>query len=128
MSLRALSLLIGALLAASPAVAGAAVQHVGSIVAENLKEGTLTIAEMGPWYGPGTHPVRREFHLAPSTTVRMVMRASEPGGFTGAFVEKPMQAKDLRLGDYATVTVEREAGKVVATEIEVIRPGNPMRV
>jgi hypothetical protein len=37
--------------------------------------------------------------------------------------EKPVAATDLRLGDSATVTVERAAGTLAATEVEVVRPG-----
>jgi hypothetical protein len=68
--------------------------------------------------------VRHEFHLTPRITVELAARASEPRGFRGAFVEHPMKATDLPPGDCATVTVEREGGKAVATKVEIVRPGD----
>jgi len=118
-----LSLALGGVVIASPALAADAATHTGAIVAENTQRDTITIEEMGPWHGPSTRPVRREFHLIPSTTVVLAVRRSEPGGVHGAYIDQPLKATDLRPGDYTTVTVEREGGKTVATKIVVVRPG-----
>jgi hypothetical protein len=109
---------------ASPALAGEVVRHTGAIVSENTKAGTLTIEEMGPWHGPGMRPVQREFRLTPRITVELALRKDEPGGFNGEFIERPLGVMDVRPGDYATVTVEREAGKTVATKVVVVRPSS----
>jgi hypothetical protein len=116
-------LALGALLVASPALAGGTVEHSGSIVATNPERDTITISEMGPWHGPGTRPVRREIRLAPATQVAVAKRQDEPGGFKGRYVDRPLKPADLRIGDYATVTEQPEAGKLVPTKIEVVRPG-----
>ncbi len=127
MTLRVLPVVLGAVLTASPALAGEAIRHSGPIVSENARQDTITIAEMGPWHGPNTRPVRREFHLTPGTRVELALRKNELGAFKGAFAERPMKTTDLRQGDYATLTVEREAGKPVATAVEVVRPSSMTR-
>jgi hypothetical protein len=119
----ALSLALGAVLIVCPAVAAETALHTGAIVATNTKSGTITIEEMGPWHGPTTRPVPREFHLTPRTMVELAVRKQEPGGHAGMFIDRPLTATDLRPGDYATVTAEREGGKAVATRIEIVRPG-----
>jgi hypothetical protein len=118
-----LSVVLGGVLMASPAVAAETALHSGAIVGTSTKSGSITIEEMGPWHGPGTRPVQREFHLTPSTVVELAFRKPEPGGHPGMFIDRPLTASDLRPGDYATVTVEREDGKAVATKIEIVRPG-----
>jgi hypothetical protein len=117
-----LSLALGGVVIASPALAAETALHTGTIVAENTNRDTITIEEMGPWHGPGTRPVRREFHLTPRTTVQLAIRKSDPGGVHGVFVDQALRPTDLRPGDYATVTVEREGGKAIATKIEIVRP------
>jgi hypothetical protein len=118
-----LALALGGVLMVSPAVASEWAVHTGAIVAANTKSSTVTIEEMGPWHGPSTRPVRREFHLTPSTVVEFAARKEEPNGRTGVYVDRPLTVSDLRAGDYATVTVQREEGKAIATKIEVVRPG-----
>jgi len=120
---RMIPLALGALLIASPALATEMVEHSGSIVATNPERDTVTIAEMGPWHGPGTRPIRREIRLAPDTKVALVERQDEPGGFKGQYVDRALKPADLRIGDFATVTEQPEAGKLVPAKIEVVRPG-----
>lgn len=117
-----LPLMLGALLAASPALAAEAVQRSGLIVSTNPKDHTLTLSEMGPWHGPGTKPARREIHLTPATRVELATRRDEPGGYKGQYVDRPLTTADLRPGDYATVTERPERGKLVPTRVEVVRP------
>lgn len=124
MIFKVLPLALGALLCACPALAGDAIRHSGSIVSENTKHDTVTIAELGRWQGPTTRPVRRQFHLGPRTQVELAVRKNEPGAFKGEFAEQSMKVEDLRPGDYATVTVERaKGGREVVTKVEVVRPG-----
>jgi hypothetical protein len=118
-----LPLVVGTLLAASPALAAETVQRSGLIVSTNPRDHTLTISEMGPWHGPGTKPARREIHLMPATRVELAARGNAPGGYKGRYVDRPLTATDLRPGDYATVTQRPEGGKLVATKVEVVRPG-----
>ncbi|HTY79319.1 MAG TPA: hypothetical protein VMI34_15945 [Candidatus Bathyarchaeia archaeon] len=118
-----LSLALGGVVVASPAFASPMVLHTGTIVAENMKHDTITIEEMGPWHGPEKPLplVRRQFHLTSRTVVALAARKDEPGGLKGAFIDQPLKATDLRPGDYATVTAERENGKLVATKVEIVR-------
>ncbi len=118
-----LSVTVGALLATSPAFAGAVVRHSGPIVSENTKRDTITIAEMGPWLGPKTRSARREFHLTRGTKVELAVRKNEPGARKGEFIERAEKVTDLRPGDYAIVTVDREGRRAVVTKVEVVRPG-----
>lgn len=118
-----LSVTVGALLATAPAFAAGMVRHSGPIVSENTKRDTITITEMGPWLGPKTRPTRREFHLAPGTKVELAVRKKEPGAGKGEFIERSQKVTDLRPGDYATVTVDREGPRAVVTKVEVVRPG-----
>jgi hypothetical protein len=101
---RMLPVMLGLLLAASPAVVGKMIQHSGLVLSANAKLDTLTLSEMGPWHGPATRPTRREVHLTLGTVVRLATRRGEPGGFTRPYVEQPASAADLRPGDFATVT------------------------
>lgn len=55
--------------------------------------------------------------------VEPATRNKEPGGLVGLFAERPMKGTDLRPGDYATVPVGREGGKLLAARVEVVRPG-----
>ena len=121
---RVLSLALGGVVIASPALAGQTALHAGAIVAENMKRDTITIEEMGPWHGPATPLplVRRQFQLTPSTVVELAVRKDEPAGYKGAFINQPLKPTDLRPGDYATVTAERENGTVAATKVEIVRP------
>jgi hypothetical protein len=123
MATRMVVVVLGVLLVAAPAAsAGETREHSGRIVSEDQTRHTLAIEEMGPWYGPGTKPVRRAFRLAPTTKVELAFRKPERGGGWGEFAVEPIKASDLRLGDYATVTLERLGKKLVATEVSIVRP------
>jgi len=50
-------------------------------------------------------------------------REDVPGGFKGEYFERSLGSTDLRPGDYATVITEREGGRIVATKVVVVRPG-----
>jgi hypothetical protein len=123
MSFKTIPLILGTLLLAAPALAAVTTRHSGSIVSESANHAgvTITIAEMGAWHGPTTRPAHRTFHLTPATKVELVARGNGSGHYENGFVERPLEARDLRPGDYATVTVEREAGKPVVTMVEVVR-------
>jgi hypothetical protein len=123
MATRTVVVALGALLLAAPAAnAGEAMEHSGRILSEDQTRQTLTIEEMGAGYGPGTKPGRREFHLAPTCRVELAFRKPERGGGWGDFAVEPLKASDLRLVDYATVTLARLGKKLVATEVSIVRP------
>src|SRR5262245_7234955 len=121
---------IGTLIAAAgamglviaPASAQDVVQHSGAITAVDGAQETIAIEEMGPWHGPSTGPARVEVRLTPATTITIVERANRPGGFAGAFSERTISTRDIRPGDWANVTMKRDAGRLTATSVVIVRP------
>jgi hypothetical protein len=77
---------------------------------------------MGPWH-PGRTNVKREvFALTPETRVALACRQDVSGGYLGQWTERPLPASALRVGDFATVTAQREDGRLQATAVVVVRP------
>jgi hypothetical protein len=115
---------LGAVLLASPAAwASEAVQHTGTVTAVDAIRNTVTIEEMGPWH-PGRMNLKHEvFAMTPETRVELASRTDVAGGYRGRWAEQRLPVSDLRAGDYATVTAEREAGKLQASQVVVVRPG-----
>ncbi|HKW93147.1 MAG TPA: hypothetical protein VJX92_14725 [Methylomirabilota bacterium] len=119
-----LAMALGAALLASPAAwASGSVQHTGTVTAVDTARNTITVEEMGPWHPGKTNLKREVFELTPDTKVELARRGSVPGGYRGQWIEHPLPASDLRVGDYATVTVVREARRPEATQLVVVRPG-----
>lgn len=98
-------------------------RHSGVVVMAD--ETQITIHEMGPWHGPGTQPTPHVFRLNGSTNVVMVGRTSEGrGGWPGAFSEEAVQPRDLRVGDFVTVTADPAGARPVAVQVVVVRRGD----
>jgi hypothetical protein len=107
---------LGAVLLASPAAwASEAVQHTGTVTVVDAIRNTVTIEEMNL-----KHEV---FAMTPETRVELASRTDVAGGYRGRWAEQRLPVSDLRAGDYATVTAEREAGKLQASQVVVVRPG-----
>ena len=119
-----LTLALGAVLLASPAAwAFEAVRHTGTVTAVDAVRSTVTIEEMGPWH-PGRVNLKHEvFAMTPETRVELASRTDVAGGYRGRWAERSLPVSDLRAGDYATVTAQREAGKLQASQVVVVRPG-----
>lgn len=115
-----------AALAAAPlsAWAGHEAKHSGRIAAVSLDGTTLTLEEMGPWHGQGTALARRSIQLKPTTRVELAARAGNktPSGWPGGFTDRPVDRKDLHVGDFATVVTDDNHGHLSAESITVIRP------
>jgi hypothetical protein len=115
---------LGAILLASAAVrASDTVQHAGTVTAVDTARHTITIEEMGPWHRGKVNLTHEVFAMTPVTKVELARRTGVDGNSVGPWTEKPLPASALHIGDYATVTAERKAGKLQATEVEVVRPG-----
>lgn len=113
-----LALLAGLLVpAAAPAAGGA--KHSGRIVVTGGTE--ITLEELGPWK-PGSRPIERVIELQPSTLVERVTRVATPARdrWPGGFEAMPLAARDLRAGEFATVTAERHGKKLVAISVTVV--------
>lgn len=124
-----LVLTLPVLLAAGPAgVASAesrAVRHSGRVAAIDPARHTLSLEELGPWTGPATRPITLKVELTPKTTVALDRRsttAASDGGWPGGYVASPLKIEDIRPGDFATVSTDRQGRRLVATSIEVVRP------
>jgi hypothetical protein len=115
---------LSAILLAGPAWAAGSETHSGDVGVVDLERHTVTLAEMGPWRGPGTAPTRRSIRFTPETAVTLVRRSATPapGGWPGGYAESPLAMTAVRPGDFVSVTVARHAGRVTARSIEVVRP------
>ncbi len=97
--------------------AAATVKRSGTIVRVDRVRHALTIAEMGPWHGPGTPLTRHVVELAPVTTLKL----EKPG--PGGYVAAPLAVDGLHVGDYATVTGTPHGQALEATEVDVVPIG-----
>jgi hypothetical protein len=113
-----------AILVAGPAGAATVETHSGAVRAVDLERHTVTIEEMGPWRGPGSHPTRRSIRFTTKTTVDLVRRpvTPPPGRWPGGYVESPSTMGEVRPGDFVSATVTRHDGRITARAIDVVRP------
>ena len=97
------------------------VRHSGTVVRVDPEARRLQMREMVTWTGPGTGIVERSVTLTPDTAMQLVTRdddfdrASMPG-----FEESPIALREIRPGDFVTVTLRRDSP--VAVSLEVVRP------
>jgi hypothetical protein len=121
--IRTLSLaLIALVLMGLPAFAADAGRHSGHVL--DVKDGgqTLVLLEQGPWYGPNTGLFKRTITLAPGTTVSLVRSTGEwNNDASPGYEARPMDLKDLKPGDFVTVTV---GGASRAASVEMMLPGD----
>ena len=116
------SLALGLLLTASPGWAATTAKHSGVLVAVDPTQQSITIEEMGPWYGPRTSPVRRVFRLASATKIAVAERTEDGDlGWPWAFTERSLEPSALRAGDHVTVITEQE-GRADVVRVDVVRP------
>ncbi len=106
-----------------PAAGAAEVKHSGRIVATAADGKTITVEEVGPWTKGNLTLVKHPIALEPGTKIEMVSRAETGAQWPGGFKEASLSASDLRVDDYVTVTAESRGGRLVATSVQVIRPG-----
>ncbi|HSE95579.1 MAG TPA: hypothetical protein VLD61_06775 [Methylomirabilota bacterium] len=97
--------------------------HSGTVLATDRKQGIIVIEEVGPWLAREGQAVvtRRALPVEPSAQFVMLRRASAPGpsGWPGDFVEMPLGAWAVKMGDFVTVRVERKGARAAATRITV---------
>jgi hypothetical protein len=125
---RAIGLLVGfvMVLPASGAVA-AELRHSGTVTAVDRNAGTITLEEVGPWSPQSGGILTRTVRLRPGSHVVLVSRAdpsvphATPNDWPGGFRESPLDAADVRPGDFVTVTVTDDGGQAVAQMVAVVR-------
>ena len=98
------------------------VRHSGTVVSVDPRGGRLTMHEMVAWNGPGTGIVERSVRLTPDTSMQIVRRDEDAdrSAMTG-FQESRIALREIRRGDFVTVTLRRDSS--VAVSLEVVRPG-----
>lgn len=112
----------------APAVALAGIErHSGTVIAFDAGARTLTLGVMGPWReSEGSAAVARMTIAVPaSTEIVMVGRSATggPGGWPGEFIETPADGTSLRSGEFVTVTVRRDSGRLTAERVAIVRAG-----
>ena len=118
--IRALSLTVLALaVLAGPAPAAPdADRYSGRVV--DVREGgqSLVIEEMGPWLGPDTRPQTRTVGVGPATSVRLVVPTGAWAVDTSPGYElRPIASREIRPGDFVTVTPGGARGAVAAVDV-----------
>ena len=127
MPLSSAAFAFGLLLLVPSGWAAAAEKHSGAVVAAD--ETQITIAEMGPWHGPSTQPMRHVFGLADTTKVALAERTRDGSdGWPWGFSEQSLRRSDLRAGDFVTVTTERRDTGGVAVTVLAVRPGSNLEL
>lgn len=127
MALSSVAFAFGLLLLVPSGWASATERHSGAVVAAD--ETQVTIAEMGPWHGPSTQPIRRTFQVNGSTRVMLAERTWDGGsGWRWAFSDQSAPPSSFRIGDFVTVTTEPRGARAVAVEVLVVWPGTHLEV
>jgi hypothetical protein len=97
-------------------------RHSGVIVDANERAHTLVLAEVGPWQVRDGQTVitRRTITFTPQTQFVIAFRSEDPGnGFPGAFVEAPLEAWAVYVGDHVTIECRRDGTRLVAVKMTV---------
>jgi len=118
---------LAALLALALVLAGRAdaqplEKHSGVIVDANENARTLVLAEVGPWQVRDGKTVitRRTIAFTRETQFAIAFRAEDPSdGFMGAFVEAPLEAWAVYVGDHVTIECRRDGPRLVAVKMTV---------
>lgn len=122
----ALALAFAAL--ALPDWAGArTTKHSGTVLALDRTASVIVLAEIGPWRvrGGATVITRRTILVTPRTEFTQVKRVSRVGatGWIGDFAEVPLNAWEVRQGDFVTAEVRYEDQRLTALKVTVVALG-----
>jgi hypothetical protein len=61
-------------------------------------------------------------NVGPNTRVAFVERERQPDGLPGAYRELPATARDVKSGDFVTVTARQRGRELDAASVSIIRP------
>ena len=122
----ALAVVAGGLLLASTAQSADRDRFSGHIKEIGPNGQKIVLEEVGPGV-KGTSKnemLARSIALAPDTRITLAGRSEDAEGseWSGGFKETPLAAKDLQVGDYATVEAQTRDGRLVAVSVVVVRP------
>jgi hypothetical protein len=119
------------LVVATAAPGAETLKHSGTIVDFDDRTNTLVLAEVGPWRaGEGVAVVtNRRIALTDVTEFGIVFRTEDPvTGIGGDFVEVPLEAAGVYVGDYVTIECRHDGPRMVALKITVLDlPGAEFR-
>lgn len=110
------------------ATAGARMRHSGSIASIAEDGRTFVLAEVGPWRVRNGKTVitYRTITVTVETLYVIGVRADRgANGFTGVFVELPLESGGVYLNDYVTVDCRHDGDQQVALKISVIEEDAP---
>jgi hypothetical protein len=97
-------------------------KHSGVIADANGSAGTLVLAELGPWRVRDGRTVitYRTIAFTPATEFALAFRAEHPdSGFSGAFIETPLEPWAVYVGDHVTIECRHEGKRLVAVKMTV---------
>jgi hypothetical protein len=97
-------------------------KHSGVIVDASETAHTLVLAEVGPWRVRDGRTVitRRTIAFTPQTQFVIAFRSEDPAnGYMGAYVEAPLEAWAVYVGDHVTVECRRDGTRLVAVKMTV---------
>jgi hypothetical protein len=103
------------------------VRHSGRILEVAPDHSALVLEEIVAWKGPGTGVVRRSVQLTPRTSIRQVERTDQwdgPNHALPGWDAKVIDARDLRAGDFVTVTTDDDQ-RATAVALQIVRPDAP---
>jgi hypothetical protein len=101
-------------------------RYSGTVVAVDQAAGTIVIDGMGPWRVKDgvTQLERRTIGIMPSTEFVRLKRATgaAPSGWVGDFVESALPERQVKPGEWVTVTVKTEDRRPTAVRVDVWEP------
>jgi hypothetical protein len=101
-------------------------KYSGTVVAMDHAAGTIVVEGMGPWQVKDgvTQVQRRTIGIKPSTEFVRLTRATgtAPSGWVGDFVESALPGRQVKQGDWVTVTIKAEDKRPTAVRVDVWAP------
>ena len=123
-----ITVVIGLVVATIPGRSGAeGGKYSGTVIGVDQAAGTIVVEGMGPWQIENgvTQVQRRTIAITPSTDFVRLERATgpAPSGWVGDFVESKLAERQVRPGEWVTVTLAPEDRRPTAVRIDVWQPG-----
>jgi hypothetical protein len=120
--MRALVSTVALLFLAAVPVPGQVTRHSGLITAVDERAGTFLLAEVGPWQlrNGRTVVTYRTVALTPATQFAITFRVEDAAsGYRHDFVETPLEAWAVYVGDFVTVEAVEQRNRLNALKVTV---------
>jgi hypothetical protein len=122
MSGLARALVVAGLVHAAALAEGAELRFSGHVTLLDPGGTTILVEELGPEKGGRPIVIQRSVNVGPDTTFHVVERVRQDDGVVGAYKESPATARDVKGGDFVTVTAQTRDGKLHAATVSIVRP------